>query len=152
MEGDAPYRMSPESLNDWYVRNDTGGMVPFSSCRPTSWTVGPSTLDRYNGFPALEIQGSAAPGESSGSAMAEMEKLASQAAGNDFGYEWTGLSYQERLSGAEAPVLYALSILVVFLCLAALYESWTIPFSVLLVIPLGVVGALAGGEPARACQ
>ncbi|MGH6889562.1 MAG: efflux RND transporter permease subunit [Rhizomicrobium sp.] len=141
MEGDAPYRMQPQDLYKWYVRNATGGMVPFSSFATTAWTVGPASLTRYNGFPALEIQGSAAPGQSSGTAIKEMEKLAARLP-KSIGYEWTGLSYQEVLAGAGAAALYAVSILVIFLCLAALYESWSIPFSVLLVIPLGVVGAL----------
>ena len=141
MEGDAPFRMQPGDLYKWYVRNATGGMVPFSSFATASWTVGPSSLSRYNGFPALEIQGSAAPGQSSGTAIKEMEKLTSELP-RSIGYEWTGISYQEVLAGAGALALYAISILVIFLCLAALYESWSIPFSVLLVIPLGVVGAL----------
>lgn len=141
MQGDAPYRMQPEDLSAWAVRNQQGNMVPFSAFASTNWTSGPAALQRYNGLPALQIQGSAAPGQSSGTAMAEMEKMAAKL-GPDFGFEWTGISYQEQLSGAEAPALYAISILVVFLCLAALYESWSIPFSVLLVIPLGIVGAL----------
>ncbi len=145
MEGDAPYRMSAQSLQDWYVRNNTGGMVPLSAVATSKWTVGPSSLQRYNGFPALEIVGAAPPGESSGTAMAEIAKLASSL-GKDFSIEWTGLSYQEQLAGSEAPALYAISIMVVFLSLAALYESWTIPFSILLVIPLGVVGALAAAS------
>ncbi|MGH6878308.1 MAG: efflux RND transporter permease subunit, partial [Rhizomicrobium sp.] len=141
MEGDAPYRMEPDDLYNWYVRNATGGMVPFSSFATTSWMVGPASLDRYNGFPSLEIEGSAAPGQSSGTALTEMARLASQLP-KSTGYEWTGLSYQEELAGAGASALYGLSILVVFLSLAALYESWSIPFAVLLVIPLGIVGAL----------
>jgi multidrug efflux pump len=145
MQGAAPYRMLPGDLDTWYVRNASGNMVPFSAFATTSWTVGPSSLQRYNGFPSLEIQGSAAPGESSGTAMTELEGLAAKLPPGT-GYEWTGLSYQERLSGAQAPALYAISILVVFLCLAALYESWSVPFSVLLVLPLGVVGALAAAS------
>ncbi len=141
MEGAAPYRMQPDDLNDWYVRNSSNGMVPFSAFATTSWMSGPSSLQRYNGFPAMEIQGAAAPGQSSGTAMSEIAKLVARLP-RGIGYEWTGVSYQEQLSGSEAPALYALSILVVFLCLAALYESWSIPFSVLLVIPLGVLGAL----------
>ncbi|HEY3776672.1 MAG TPA: efflux RND transporter permease subunit [Rhizomicrobium sp.] len=141
LEGDAPFRTEPDDLYKWYVRNATGGMVPFSSFATTSWTVGPASLSRYNGFPALEIQGSAAPGQSSGTAIKEMERLAAKLP-SSIGYEWTGLSYQEVLAGAGAAALYAISILVIFLCLAALYESWSIPFSVLLVIPLGVIGAL----------
>jgi multidrug efflux pump len=141
MQGDAPFRMKPDDLDRWYVRGQNGEMAPFSSFARSSWILGPAELDRYNGVPALEIQGQAAPGKSSGAAMNEMEKLIRQLPG-DIGYDWTGLSYQERLSGSQAPSLYAISILVVFLCLAALYESWSIPFSVLLVIPLGVVGAV----------
>jgi len=141
MQGDAPFRMKPENLDRWYVRSSTGEMAPFSSFAKTSWTLGPSELDRYNGFPSLEIEGQAARGQSSGTAMQEMEKLISRLP-RDIGYDWTGLSYQEQLSGSQAPALYGISILVVFLCLAALYESWSIPFSVILVIPLGVVGAV----------
>src|SRR5579871_833796 len=141
MEGDAPFRMRPEDLDRWYVRAQNGEMAPFSSFATYKWILGPSELDRYNGVPALEIQGQAAPGKSSGTAMREMAKLVGQLP-RDVGYDWTGLSYQELLSGAQAPALYAISILVVFLCLAALYESWSIPLSVLLVIPLGVVGAV----------
>ncbi len=141
VEGDAPYRMQPSDLYDWAVRNSSGTMVPFSEFAKTSWTSGPSSLERYNGFPAIEIQGSAAQGVSSGTAMTVIEHLVAKL-GSGIGYEWTGLSYQEQLSGSQAPALYAMSVLVVFLSLAALYESWSLPFSVLLVIPLGVVGAL----------
>jgi multidrug efflux pump len=141
MQGDAPFRMSPDDLNKWFVRSQTGTMAPFSAFSSSAWTFGPAALDRYNGYPALEIQGQSAPGKSSGAAMKEMETLMAKLP-KGIGYEWTGLSYQERLSGSEAPALYAMSILVVFLCLAALYESWSIPMAVLLVIPLGVVGAL----------
>ena len=141
MEGDAPFRMKPDDLDRWYVRAQNGEMAPFSSFASTKWLLGPSELDRYNGLSALEIQGQAAPGKSSGTAMREMEKLITQLP-HDVGYDWTGLSYQELLSGSQAPSLYAISILVVFLCLAALYESWSIPFSVLLVIPLGLLGAV----------
>jgi multidrug efflux pump len=141
MEGDAPFRMRPEDLDRWYVRAQNGEMAPFSSFATYKWVLGPSELDRYNGLPALEVQGQAAPGTSSGTAMSEMVKLIGQLP-HDMGYDWTGLSYQEVLSGSQAPSLYAISILVVFLCLAALYESWSIPFSVLLVIPLGIIGAV----------
>jgi len=141
MQGDAPFRSSPKDIGEWFVRGASGNMAPFSSFATTSWTVGPALLERYNGLPSLEIQGQAAPGQSSGAAMQEMEKLVGQLP-KGVGYEWTGLSYQELLSGAQAPALYALSILVIFLCLAALYESWSIPVSVILVIPLGVLGAL----------
>jgi len=142
MEGDAPYRMKPDDLDRWYVRAQSGEMAPFSSFATYSWMLGPAELDRYNGLPALEIQGQAAPGKSSGAAMNEMERLISTYLPRDIGFDWTALSYQERLSGSQAPALYGISILVVFLCLAALYESWSIPLSVLLVIPLGVIGAV----------
>jgi multidrug efflux pump subunit AcrB len=123
------------------VRNSSGAMVPFSVFASTSWTFGAPRLERYNGFSAYEIVGEAAPGVSSGTAMAVMEELIAQLPAG-VGYEWAGQSYQERLSGSQAPALYALSVLFVFLCLAALYESWSVPFSVMLVVPLGVVGAL----------
>ncbi len=141
VQGDAPYRSKPEDLNDWFVRGSSGAMAPFSSFASTRWIVAPSRLERYNGLPSFEIQGQAAPGVSSGAAMDKMEAaVKSLPAG--VGFEWTGLSYEERLAGSQAPMLYGLSILVVFLCLAALYESWSVPLSVILVIPLGVVGAL----------
>jgi multidrug efflux pump len=142
MQGDAPYRMTPQDLDRWYVKSVNGTMAPFSSFASSRWTIGPASLTRYNGLPAIEIQGQGAPGVSTGTAMAEMRKLAQQLP-KDVGLEATGLSYQEEASGAQAPALYALSILVIYLCLAALYESWAIPLSVMLVIPLGVVGALA---------
>ncbi len=142
MQGEIDSRMTPEDFNKWYFRNNNGDMVPFSAIGSASWTYGPSRLERYNGISSVSIQGESAPGVSSGAAMIEMERLAAQLPPG-FGYEWTGLSYQERLSGDQAPMLYALSILVVFLCLAALYESWSVPISVLLVVPLGVFGALA---------
>ena len=138
----APFRMLPDDINKWYVRNSTGGMVPFSAFASSHWEYGSPRLERYNGSSALEIVGEAANGVSTGTAMAEMEKLVSQLP-TGFGLEWTAMSYQERLSGSQAPALYALSLLVVFLCLAALYESWSIPFSVMLVVPLGVIGAVA---------
>ncbi len=141
MQADAPFRMQPEDLDRWYVRNSTGTMAPFSSFATSTWQLGPSALTRFNGAPALEIQGQAAPGKSSGAAMNEIVRLIGQLP-RGISYEWTGLSYQEQLSGAQAPALYGLSILVVFLCLAALYESWAVPFSVMLVIPLGIIGAI----------
>ncbi|WP_417356390.1 efflux RND transporter permease subunit [Gallaecimonas pentaromativorans] len=141
VQGEAPYRMQPEDVKRWYVRNSSGDMVPFSAFASGHWTYGSPQLQRYNGLPAVEIQGAAAPGFSSGSAMDTMQSLVAKLPPG-FGLEWTGLSYEEKLSGNQAPGLYALSILVVFLCLAALYESWSIPFSVLLVIPLGVLGTL----------
>lgn len=137
----APYRMLPDDINLWYVRNSSGEMVPFSAFASSRWLTGSPRLERYNGYSAVEIIGEAAPGVSTGTAMDVMEKLVSQLP-TGFGLEWTAMSYQERLSGAQAPALYAISLLVVFLCLAALYESWSVPFSVMLVVPLGVIGAL----------
>ena len=145
MQGDAPYRMAPEDLNRWYVRSSSGSMAPFSSFARANWTLGPASLTRYNGLPSIEIQGQAAPGVSSGTALAEMDKLFKQLPPG-IGYELTGLSYQEQQSGAQAPALYALSILIIYLCLSALYESWAIPMSVILVIPLGVIGAVAAAS------
>lgn len=137
----AKYRMLPDDISKWYVRNNAGGMVPFTAFATTAWETGSPRLERYNGYSALEIVGEAASGVSTGTAMDVMEQLVSQLP-LGVGFEWTGASYQERMSGAQAPALYAISLLVVFLCLAALYESWSIPFSVMLVVPLGVVGAL----------
>lgn len=137
----AKFRMLPDDISKWYVRNSAGGMVPFTAFAKTSWETGSPRLERYNGYSALEIVGEAASGVSTGTAMDVMEKLVSQLP-MGVGLQWTGASYQERLSGSQAPALYAISLLVVFLCLAALYESWSIPFSVMLVVPLGVVGAL----------
>ena len=139
--GDAPYRMLPGDIGKWYVRNNVGEMVPFSAFTTGQWTYGSPRLERYNGLPSMELLGQPAPGKSSGEAMNLMESLASKLP-SGIGYEWTGMSYQERLSGNQAPALYAISLVVVFLCLAALYESWSIPFSVMLVVPLGVFGAL----------
>ena len=141
MEGDAPFRTKPDDLSSWYVRNASGSMTPFSAFSKVSWIYGPAQLTRYNGSPSFEIQGQAAPGQSSGAAMSAVEKMVARLP-HGVGSEWTGLSLQEQAAGAQAPLLYALSILVVFLCLAALYESWTIPLAVVLVLPLGVVGAL----------
>jgi multidrug efflux pump len=137
----APYRMLPGDIDKWYVRNSAGSMVPFSAFATSRWVTDSPRLERYNGYSALEIVGEAAPGVSTGTAMDIMEQLV-QKLPTGFGLEWTGMSYQERLSGAQAPALYAISLLVVFLCLAALYESWSVPFSVMLVVPLGVAGAL----------
>jgi multidrug efflux pump len=143
MQADAPYRSSPDDLSQWYVRSETGTMTPFSAFATTRWTYGPENLSRYNGLASYSIQGSAAPGESSGTAMDKMEELASKLPPGS-GYDWSGLSYQERLAGGQTTTLYTISILVVFLCLAALYESWSVPLSVILVIPLGVIGAVLG--------
>jgi multidrug efflux pump len=141
VQGDAPFRMQPKDVNRWYVKNTNGDMVPFSAFTNASWTFASPRLERYNGVSSVEIQGSPMPGVSSGVAMNEMEKLVAKLP-TGIGYSWTGLSYQERMAGSQAPMLYALSVLVVFLCLAALYESWSVPFSVILVVPLGVLGAV----------
>ncbi|VEJ52805.1 multidrug efflux RND transporter permease AcrD [Pragia fontium] len=141
VQSDAPYRMQPDDINRWYVTNKNGDMVPFSAFASTVWTSGSPRLERYNGNASLEIVGEAAPGVSTGAAMDTMEKLVAQLP-EGIGQEWTGMSFQEKLSGSQAPALYAVSLLVVFLCLAALYESWSIPFSVMLVVPLGVLGAI----------
>ncbi|QLK88301.1 efflux RND transporter permease subunit [Arsenophonus endosymbiont of Aphis craccivora] len=144
VQADAPFRMLPADIETFYVRNNQGKMVPFSALIDHSkdpWLYVSPRLERYNGLPAMEIQGSAAPGKSTGDAMLLMEQLTEKLP-EGVGYEWTGMSYQERLSGNQAPALYVISLIVVFLCLAALYESWSIPFSVMLVVPLGVIGAL----------
>lgn len=141
VQGEAFGRMTPEDLNKWYVRNDSGTMVPLSAIATGEWIYGSPKLSRYNGVAAMEILGTPAPGYSSGQAMAEVEAIAKKLPAG-VGYAFTGLSFEERLSGSQAPALYALSLLVVFLCLAALYESWSIPIAVVLVVPLGVIGAL----------
>jgi len=141
MQGRPDARMNPEDLAKWYVRNADGQMVPFSAFATGEWIYGAPKLSRYNGVPAMEMLGAAAPGYSSGEAMEEVEKIAAQLPPG-VGIAWTGLSYEERLAGSQSTALYALSLLVVFLCLAALYESWSIPFAVMLVVPLGIIGAL----------
>ena len=141
LQADASARMSPEDLNKWYVRNNQGEMVPLSAFTTARWTFGSPRLERYNGQPAIELLGQPAPGLSSGDAMAAVEEIMAQLPAG-IGYEWTGTSYEERRSGSQAPALYALSLLVVFLCLAALYESWSVPFAVMMVVPLGVLGAI----------
>jgi multidrug efflux pump len=141
LQAAAEFRMLPEDLNRWYVRNRSGEMVPFSAFATTRWQHGSPRLERYNGIPCVNIMGQAAPGVSTGEAMAEMEKMAA-ALPPGFGFEWTGLSYEEKHAGAQAPALYAISLLVVFLSVAALYESWTIPFVNLLMLPLGLIGAV----------
>ena len=141
LQADAPFRMTPEDLDKWYVRNRTGDMVPFSAFTTTRWTFGSPRLERYNGQPSLQIQGTAAHGLSTGDAMAAVEEIASKLP-QGIGFSWTGISFEEIRSGTQAPALYALSVLVVFLCLAALYESWSVPFAVIMIIPLGVIGAL----------
>jgi multidrug efflux pump len=140
VQGDAAFRSKPEDIDSWYVRGATGGMTPFSAFASTHWTFGAESLQRYNGLASYDIQGAAAPGLSSGAAMDELETIAKTIPGTT--YAWTGLSYQERLAAGQTLTLYLISILVIFLCLAALYESWSVPFSVLLVIPLGIVGAV----------
>ena len=141
VQGEAASRMQPDDIADWQVRNQLGGMTPIEEFATSAWDYGSPQLQRFNGVPALNVQGNAAPGQSSGIAMLEMEKLIAQLPPG-IGYEWTGLSRQERNSGSLAPVLFSISILFVFLCLAALYESWTVPVAVLLVVPLGVAGAI----------
>jgi hydrophobe/amphiphile efflux-1 (HAE1) family protein len=142
VQADAPFRMNPEDLNLLYVRNSKGGMTPFSAFAKGRWTYGSPKVERYNGVASMEIQGQAAPGKSTGQAMLAMEALAKKLP-QGIGFEWTGLSLQQQQAGSQAPYLYALSVLVVFLSLAALYESWTIPLAVILAIPIGALGALA---------
>ncbi|WP_339779847.1 efflux RND transporter permease subunit [uncultured Thalassospira sp.] len=141
IQADAKYRMMPKDMDNWYVRNDKGEMVPISAFSTTSWSYGSPRLERFNGLSSLNIQGQAAPGVSSGTAMNAMTDMVAKLP-KGIGLEWTGLSYEERAAGDQAPALYALSVIVVFLCLAALYESWSIPVSVMLVVPLGVLGAV----------
>ncbi|MGM0481453.1 MAG: efflux RND transporter permease subunit [Pseudomonadota bacterium] len=141
LQGQPDARMLPQDINEWYVRNDRGEMVPFSSFSSWQWTYGPQRLESYNGVPALEIQGQPAAGVSTGETMMAIEQMIAQLPPG-VGFEWTGISLQERQSGDFAPILYALSLIVVFLFLAALYESWSIPFSVMLVVPLGILGAV----------
>jgi multidrug efflux pump len=140
VQGDAPYRSEPSDIDQWFVRNNQGGMVPFSSFAQTSWKTTPTSLSRFLGYPSYELQGQGAPGVSSGEAMDIMTDLASQVPG--VSVAWAGQSYQERLSSGQAPILYSVALIVVFLCLAALYESWSVPVAVILVIPLGLVGSI----------
>ena len=141
MQGDAPFRMLPGDMSLWYVRNNLGSMVPFSAFSTGTWDIGSPKLERFNGVPSVSIQGTPAPGKSSGLAMQTMEDLTKKLPPG-FGFAWSGLSYEEQLSGAQAPLLYTISLLIVFLCLAALYESWSIPAAVMMVVPLGVIGTL----------
>jgi multidrug efflux pump len=141
LQADAPARMNPEDLDKWYVRNKQGEMVPLSAFAKARWGYGSPRLERYNGQSSVELLGQGAPGLSSGDAMAAVEEIIARLPPG-IGYEWTGTSFEERRSGAQAPALYALSLLVVFLCLAALYESWSVPFAVMLVVPFGVLGAV----------
>ena len=142
IQADAQYRMTPEDLNLWFIRNDQNEMVPLSAFSSSHWGTGSPQLIRFNGNSAVEVLGEAAPGYSTGDAMAEVDKIAA-ALSSDVQVSWTGMSYQEREAGNQAPILYAVSILMVFLCLAALYESWSIPIAIILVVPLGILGALA---------
>ncbi|PNH90507.1 efflux RND transporter permease subunit [Vibrio diazotrophicus] len=142
VQADAEYRMNPEDLRLWHVKNNLGEMVPFDAFATTDWTYGSPRLERYNGVPAVNIQGSAAAGKSTGDAMQAITNIVAQLP-QGIGLQWTGASYQEVQTGSQAPLLYALSILIVFLSLAALYESWSVPFSVILIVPLGVFGAIA---------
>ena len=141
MQGDAPSRMMPEDVHDWYVRNNEGEMVPFNTFSATRWTYGSPKLERFNGSSSVNIQGSPAEGISTGVAMDEIEKIV-ETLPDGIGLEWSGISYEERAAGSQAPALYALSVLIVFLCLAALYESWAVPLAVMLVVPLGVLGSV----------
>jgi HAE1 family hydrophobic/amphiphilic exporter-1 len=140
LQADAPYRMLPKDIEKLYVRNATGKMVPFSAFATAHWSAGAPRLERFNGFPSMNIQGEPAPGKSSGEAMTAMEEIVAKLP-QGIGYEWTGLSYQERMGSSQAPLLYAFSVIVIFLCVAALYESWPIPIANLLMLPLGVFGA-----------
>ncbi len=140
VQGDAPYRADPKDIGQWFVRGSNGQMAPFDAFASTSWSMAPTTLSRFQGLPTFEIQGQAAPGVSSGAAMDRIEALALEIPGTSVA--WSGLSFQERLSSGQAPLLYGISLLVVFLCLAALYESWTVPLAVVLIIPLGLVGSV----------
>jgi hydrophobe/amphiphile efflux-1 (HAE1) family protein len=141
VQADAPYRMAPEDLEKFYMRNTAGKMVPYSSSASGRWTSASPRLERYNAFPSLNIWGEPSPGKSSGDAMQAMEEIVTKLP-KGIGFDWTGLSYQERMASSQAPLLYAFSLIVIFLCLAALYESWTIPISILLVLPLGVIGGI----------
>jgi multidrug efflux pump len=141
IQGDAPYRMLPEDFSRWYVRNNEGKMVPTAAFTTTHWDYGSPRLERFNGVAAMEINGEAASGVSSGTAMQEIERLVARLPAG-FAIDWTGTSYQERAAGAQTPELYSLSLIIVFLCLAALYESWSIPFAILLAVPLGLIGAV----------
>ena len=141
IQADAPYRMLPSDLGKLYFRSATGSMVPYSAMATGRWTEGSPRLERYNAFPAMNIQGEPAPGHSSGEAMRVMEEIVSKLP-RGIGFDWTGLSYQERMAGSQAGMLYAVSVLAIFLCLAALYESWPIPISILLALPLGAIGGV----------
>ncbi len=145
VQGDAPFRMAPEDVNRWYVRNAANSMVPFSAFSTASWGLGSPQLERFNGAPSVAVAGEPAPGRSSGEAMREVERMA-RALPAGIGIEWAGLSYEERLAGSQSTILYGIALLLVFLCLAALYESWAIPFAVMMTIPLGAFGVLAAAS------
>jgi multidrug efflux pump len=151
LQADAPWRMTPEALGHFYVANATGGMIPLANVVRADWVMGSPSLTRFNGYPAVEITGGNAPGRSSGEAMNAMQRIVGQSLPRGFGGDWAGQSLQEVISGAQAPLLFALSILVVYLCLAALYESWSVPAAVLMAVPVGLVGtaiaALLRGLP-----
>ena len=142
LQGETSSRMTEQDLDKWYVKNNTGEMVPFSAFASTEWTYGSPRLERFNGVSAINIQGAPAPGVSTGEAMDEMQRIADEILPPGYGISWTGISFQEKLSGSQAPLLYAVSLLIVFLSLAALYESWSIPFAVMMVVPLGIIGAV----------
>jgi len=145
LQADTPFRLKPEDLTNFYVRGVNDQMVPFSAFATSRWQAAPVQLTRYNGQPSIELLGTPAPGESSGTALKAMEELQAKLPPGT-GYEWTGLSYEEKLAGGQAKSLYALSLLIVFLCLAALYESWSVPVSVMLVVPLGIFGAVLAAQ------
>jgi len=142
MQADAEFRMLPQDVNEWYVRNNVGEMIPFSEFSSAEWTYGAPLLTRFGGVPSMNIQGAQAPGVSSGAAMSEIERIVAELP-EGYALEWSGISYEERMSGSQAPMLYALSIIIVFLCLAAMYESWSVPLAVIMVVPLGILGTVA---------
>jgi len=145
VQADAPYRMLPKDLERLYVRNRSGTMTPFASFATGHWIYGPPLLERFNSFPSLNIWGEPVPGKSSGEAMQAMEEIASKLP-KGIGFDWTGISFQERMAKSQGPILYFFSIIVIFLCLAALYESWTVPISVMLTLPLGVIGGVVASS------
>jgi len=141
VQADAPHRMKPEDVLAMRIPNQQGELVPFSAFAEVEWSAAPASLSRYNGYPAMTLSGMAAPGESSGAALEEMERLASQLP-QGIGYEWTGISFEEKQAGGQIGLLLGLSVVVVFLVLAALYESWAVPLAVLLIVPMGVLGSV----------
>ncbi len=145
VQADSAHRMLPSDIERLYVRNGMGTMTPFTSIATGRWTDGSPRLERFNSFPSMNIWGSSPPGKSSGEAMQAMEEIASGLP-SGIGFDWTGLSYQERMAKSQAPMLYAFSMIVIFLCLAALYESWTLPISIMLTLPLGLIGSIAAAS------